>query len=222
MAMNSTSSAGKPAVTVPSPTDEPDWIDWLRVNYPTDHSRQEIQECYLSQYGSIEAAKSAIEEFRQDIQSNGYREKAIGRYPTPDEIMHIVDINDKVKDEKHQIGMWRGDMADSRQYQFAFINSDRRTIPVPRNVHIYGVPRPDGGGTALEVVSSYGAEAADIRSEVFVAPEGAVYRVTGLGEVVHFAVPIHDDFVLAPSRTSTFKRTLDVSDLLTALKEEIN
>lgn len=45
--------------------------------------------------------------------------------------MHIVDINDKFKDEKHQIGMWRGDMADSRQYRFAFINSDRRPIPVP-------------------------------------------------------------------------------------------
>ncbi len=74
----------------------------------------------------------------------------------------------------------------------------------------------------LSIERACGAEAADIRSEVFVAPEGAVYRVTGLGEVVHFAVPIHDDFVLAPSRTSTFKRTLDVSDLLTVLKEEIN
>lgn len=92
--------------------------------------------------------------------------------------MHVVDIN------KHPIGMWRGDMADSRQYQLAFINSDRRPIPVPRGVHIYGVPRPNGGGTALEVLSSCGAETADIRSEVFVAPEGAVYRVTGLGEVV--------------------------------------
>ncbi len=100
--------------------------------------------------------------------------------------MHIVDINDKFKDEKHQIGMWRGDMADSRQYRFAFINSDRRPIPVPPGVHIYGVPRPDGSGSALEVLSierACGAEAADIRSEVFVAPEGAVYRVTGLGEV---------------------------------------
>ncbi|PBK62646.1 hypothetical protein ARMSODRAFT_599444 [Armillaria solidipes] len=220
MAMNSTSSAGKPAVIVPfSKADELDWIDWLRVNYPTDHTSQEIQEFYLSRYGPIEAAKSAMEEFRQDIQSNGYGEKAIGRYPAPDEIMHIVDI------DKHQIGIWRGNMADSRQYQFAFINSDSRPIPVPRGVRIYGVPRPDGGGTAHEVLSierACGAETADIWSEVFVAPEGAVYRVTGLGEVVHFAVPIHDDFVLAPLRTSTFKRTLDVSDLLTVLKEEMN
>ncbi|KAK0234729.1 hypothetical protein EDD85DRAFT_92618 [Armillaria nabsnona] len=97
------------------------------------------------------------------------------RYPAPDEIMHVVDIN------KHQIGMWHGDMADSRQYQFAFIDSDSCPIPVPLGVHIYGVPRPDGDGTAHEVLSACGAETADVRSEVFVAPEGAVYRVTGLG-----------------------------------------
>ncbi len=82
MVMNSTSSAGKPAVIVPSSkTDELDWIDWLRVNYPTDNTRQEVQESYLSQYGFTEAAKTPMGEFRQDIQSNGYREKAIGVRP---------------------------------------------------------------------------------------------------------------------------------------------
>ncbi|PBK98631.1 hypothetical protein ARMGADRAFT_986584 [Armillaria gallica] len=188
MAMNSTSSADKPTVIVPSSkTDEPDCIDWLRVNYISDHTRQEIQEFYISQYGSIEAAKSAIEEFRQDIQSNRYRERAIGRCPAPDEIMHVVDIN------KHQIGMWRGDMADSRQYQFAFINSDSCPIPVPLGVHIYGVPRPDGDGTAHEVLSACGAETADVRSEVFVAPEGAVYRVTELGRGCSICGPSNGD-----------------------------
>ncbi|KAK0447441.1 uncharacterized protein EV420DRAFT_1568768, partial [Desarmillaria tabescens] len=137
--------------------------------------------------------------------------------------MHVVDIDNKFKGEKHQIGIWRGDTADLRQYQFAFINSDGRPIPVPHGVHIYGVPRPDGGGTADEALSIERAcnlETADIWSEVFLAPEGAVYRVTGLGEVVHFAVPIHDVFVLVPLRT--FNRTLDVSELLTVVKEEIN
>ncbi len=131
--------------------------------------------------------------------------------------MHVADIN-----AKHKIAFWRGDMAYARQYQFAFINSDGRPIPAPDGVRIYGVPRPDGGGTIDELLSlerSGCMATADIRSEVFVAPEGGVYRVTGLGEVVHFAVPIHDEFVVAPLRT--FNRTLDVSELLTVLEEEI-
>ncbi len=76
-------------------------------------------------------------------------------------------------------------------------------IPAPDGVRIYGVPRPDGGGTTDELFSleeAGGMMASDIRSEVFVAPEGGVYRITGLKEEVHFSLPIHDDFVLAPVR----------------------
>ncbi len=123
--------------------------------------------------------------------------------------MQVIDINDK--DHKHKIGFWQGELADDRQYQFAFINSDGRPISVPHpGVYIYGVPRPDGGGSEDELPSlertaarNGDMDAADIKSEVFVAPEGAIYRVTGLGEDVHFAVPIHDDFVLAPMRSFT-------------------
>lgn len=212
------SSAGKPAAIVPSSkSDKLDWIDWLCLTYPT-HSRNEIQEFYISRYGSVDAAKSAIDEYRTKVvEPAGSSLRHIGLHPAADEFMHVVDIN-----AKHKIAFWQGDMADDRQYQFAFINSDGRPIPAPDGVRIYGVLRPDGGGTRDELFSlerSGDMVTADIRSEVFVAPEGGVYRITGLGEVAHFAVPIHDEFVIAPLRT--FNRTLDVSELLTVLNEEI-
>ncbi|KAK0447440.1 uncharacterized protein EV420DRAFT_1647770 [Desarmillaria tabescens] len=215
--MKITSSAGEPAtIALSSETadSELDWIDWLCRTYPT-HSRGEIQDFYISHFGSMDAAKSVVDEYRRQVVGPaGSSLKRIGLYPAPDEIMHVVDIYDK--DNKHKIAFWQGDMAHDRQYQFAFINSDGRPIPAPDGVRIYGVPRPDGGGTMDELLSlerNAGMATADIKSEVFVAPEGGVYRVTGLGEVVHFAVPIHDDFVLAPMRIFNRVILLSYTDL---------
>ncbi|PBK59967.1 hypothetical protein ARMSODRAFT_1090562 [Armillaria solidipes] len=200
--MSSTSSAGKPAIILPSSetadSEQLDWIDWLYVTFPGCHTHEEIREFYVSKHGSIEAAKLAIDGLRRILRSAPKPLKLLGRYPVPGEVLHIVDISDN-----HQIQMWRGDLAELRQYQFAFIDTDGHPIPAPRGVRIYGVPRPDGGGTTDELFSlekAGGMMASDIRSEVFVAPEGGVYRITGLGEEVHFSLPIHDDFVLAPVR----------------------
>ncbi len=61
------SSVGKSVATVLfSKSDKLDWIDWLCVTYPT-HSRNEIQEFYISRYGSVDAAKSAIDEYRSQV-----------------------------------------------------------------------------------------------------------------------------------------------------------
>ncbi len=65
--MNSTSSTGQPTAIVSTPNAaDLNWIDWLCLNYPT-HSRQEIQEFYLSRYGSIEAARYTIDGYRRNI-----------------------------------------------------------------------------------------------------------------------------------------------------------
>ncbi|SJL06635.1 uncharacterized protein ARMOST_09977 [Armillaria ostoyae] len=154
--------------------------NWLYVTFPGCHTHEEIREFYVSKHGSIEAAKLAIDGLRRILRSAPKPLKLLGRYPVPGEVLHIVDISDN-----HQIQMWRGDLAELRQYQFAFIDTD------------------DGGVTTDELFSlekAGGMMASDIRSEVFVAPEGGVYRITGLGEEVHFSLPIHDDFVLAPVR----------------------
>ncbi|KAK0243273.1 hypothetical protein EDD85DRAFT_947417 [Armillaria nabsnona] len=200
--MNSTSSTGQPTAIVSTPNaDKLNWIDWLCLNYPT-HSRQEIQEFYLSRFGS-DLLLTGTAATLSSLQA------AVSRlHPALDESMQAIDIN--VKDHKHQIGFWQGELADDRQYQFTFINSDGRPIPVPHGVYIYGVPRTDGGGSEDELPSlertaarNGDMDAADIKSEVFVAPEGAIYCVTGLGDDVHFAVPVHDDFVLASMRPFT-------------------
>ncbi|KAK0438138.1 uncharacterized protein EV420DRAFT_1486800 [Desarmillaria tabescens] len=192
--------AMKPTTSSAMTTDSEDWVDWVYRSYP-GRTHQEIIDLYVSQYGSVEAAQLAIEEFRASVPKT---EKQIGRYPTPNEDMYVVDINDEVK-----IGIWRGDLADMHQYQFAFISPDGRPVPVPRGVHVYGVERPDGGGTADELFSIERASGlkAKILSEVFVVPEGTVCRVEGLEKTVHFALPIHDDFVLAPLRI--FNKVID-------------
>ncbi len=48
----------------------------------------------------------------------------IQRYPVPGEVLYIVDISDN-----HQIQMWRGDLAELRQYQFAFVDTDGTSYP---------------------------------------------------------------------------------------------
>ncbi|KAK0438874.1 uncharacterized protein EV420DRAFT_1204921 [Desarmillaria tabescens] len=189
MAMKPTTSS---STTADSKSE--DWVDWVYRTYP-GRTHQEILDFYVSQYGSVEAARLRLEAFRASVSGT---EKQIGRYPTPNEVMYVVDINDKVK-----IGIWRGDLADMRQYHFAFINPDSgRPVPTPRGIHVYGVRRPDGGGTAEELISIERALGLKVKifSEVFMIPEGTVCRVVGLEKDVHFALPIHDDFVRAPLR----------------------
>ncbi|KAK0439029.1 uncharacterized protein EV420DRAFT_1486491 [Desarmillaria tabescens] len=144
MAMKPTTSS---STTADSKSE--DWVDWVYRTYP-GRTHQEILDFYVSHVSGTE--------------------KQIGRYPTPNEVMYVVDINDKVK-----IGIWRGDLADMRQYHFAFINPDSgRPVPTPRGIHVYGVRRPDGGGTAEELISIERALGLKVKtfSEVFMIPEG--------------------------------------------------
>ncbi|KAK0234680.1 hypothetical protein EDD85DRAFT_938901 [Armillaria nabsnona] len=100
--MSSTSSAGKPVIIPPSSntadSEQLDWIDWLYDAFPGGHTHEEIREFYVSKYGSIEAAKLAINELRQYLRSVPKPLKQLGRYPVLGEVLHIVDISDN-----HQI-----------------------------------------------------------------------------------------------------------------------